>query len=1005
MRPETSLVFDTFRLDPVNEQLWCGPQLLPLRPKTFAVLRYLVEHAGALVVKEELLQAVWPGAHGAEALPKKSVYELRKVLGDEAGTPRFIETAARRGWRFIAQLAPASRSDGSGPRAVMARPRSATHRPHCPTALVGRETESGQLHQCLEQALLGERRIVFVTGEPGIGKTALVDAFLGQLADDGEVSIARGQCVEHHGAGEAYLPVLAALARLGGGPDADLLLRILRRHAPTWLVQMPSLIDDVELEALQRRVLGAAKERMLREMAEALEAFSAERPLALFLEDLQWSDYSTLDLLLSLARWHGPARLMLIGTYRPADVVVGGHPLRTVKQELQAHGQCVELALPLLTAAEVDQYLTLRFDDQAATRAPRTRDLARIIHQNTEGNPLFMVNMVEYLTTRGVIAEEDGRWEVRARPADIAGGVPDTLRQLIERQFERLALDEQRVLEAASVAGAEFTAMAAAAALGDPAALVEEWCDGLARGGRFLASEDTERLADGTITARYRFLHALYQKVLYERVPAARRARLHRQIAESMEALHGAQAPDAAAELALHFERGHDHRRAIGYLEQAARNALRRSANREAIDLVRRALTLLRGVPDTRERAEQELALQVTLAVPLMMTQGYTAPEVRAAYERAHELCQVIGPTPHRVAVLVGLSRFRFGRSSPSWNGLEEKLEGLGPNGEGPSRRLVTQMMLGGNLFFRGEFPRALALAEQGITLYDPLQHRALIFQYGDDPQVLCLSWAALALWYLGRPDRALSTIDRALQVAQDLSYPFGLTFARYWTAFLHQARGEVEQTREHAGAVVAFADTHGIPQFSAMASILVGWAKAEGGHHDEGIDEIRQGMANLQAIGQQLGRPYFSALLAEALRRGGRTAEALELATEALAITYRTGERMHQAELSRLRGELLHHEHGTGDEAERCLRDAVEIARRQGARSLELRAVMSLGRWWQEQGQARRARPLVAEVYRGFTEGFETRDVQEASALLAALERRIRLPRRRRPRARRRQR
>lgn len=391
MRTEQTVFFPPFQLDPRNAQLRQGQRPLPLRPKTFAVLCYLVERAGTLVTKEELLNAIWPAVHGAEGLPKKSVYELRRVLGDEAGTPRFIETVARRGWRFVARIAPAQ-------AAASARPIARAS--HSAVAVVGRGAELARLGGWLERARAGERHIVFVTGEPGIGKTAVVDAFWAQLAADDAVCLARGQCVEHHGAGEGYLPVLEALGRLGREAAGERLLSVLRRYAPTWLLQLPAMIDDAELQALHGKVLGAAKERMLREIAEALEALTAEQPLVLWLEDLQWSDYSTLDLIRCLAQRPGPARLLLIGTCRPAEAIVAEHPLRAVMQELQGHGQCAELSLRCLTAPEVTQYLAARFG--LRTYVPAIyQELAREIHRSSDGNPLFMVNIVDYLTAQG----------------------------------------------------------------------------------------------------------------------------------------------------------------------------------------------------------------------------------------------------------------------------------------------------------------------------------------------------------------------------------------------------------------------------------------------------------------------------------------------------------------------------------------------------------------------------------------------------------------------------
>jgi predicted ATPase len=573
---------------------------------------------------------------------------------------------------------------------------------------------------------------------------------------------------------------------------------------------------------------------------------------------------------------------------------------------------------------------------------------------------------------------------------------------LIEKQLERLAKDEQQVLAVASVVGVEFSAAAVAAGLEEQLERVEEWCEGLAHRGHFLAARGTERLPDERVAERYGFLHALYQKVLYERLAAARRTRLHQRIGEGGEAAYGARVGEIAAELATHFERGQDYWRAIHYLGQAAQNALQRSANREAINLLSRELALLQTLPITSQRNQQELFVQIALAVPLMMTKGYTAPEVRAAYARARELARETEESPQLFPLLYGLSRFSYGRNaSQSANKLREQMLRLAHRTQESSPLLVAHMNLGGNWFFQGEFSQAHSHAQQGLSLYDPRQHRTLIFLYGDDPQVLCLCWAALALWYLGYPAQALDKIYQALRTAQELAHPFGLAFALFWTAFLHQARGEVQSVQEQTEALMVLTQEHEIPQFSAMGAILHGWALTEQGHEEEGIAQLQRSLADLRATRQELGRPYFLALLAEAYSKRGRGEEGLAVLTEALEITRNTGECMHQAELYRLKGtrtlqskvqslkskveERPESEvRGPASEAEEDFWKAIEIARKQQARSLELRATMDLVRLWrQQQGKKAKARQMLAEIYGWFTEGFDTLDLQEAKAML----------------------
>jgi predicted ATPase len=414
---------------------------------------------------------------------------------------------------------------------------------------------------------------------------------------------------------------------------------------------MPGLVRAADLEALQRRVVGATRDRMLRELAEALEL------LVLVLEDLQWSDPSTLDLVVVLARRREPARLLLIATYRPPEVRRRAHPLHTIQQELQLHGHGVALPLTLLTEEAIATYLACRLPG-----LPRVDRLARLVHQRTEGNPLFMVTLVDSWLTQGLLLEQDGVWVLAATVEALHNSVPDSLRQLIDRQLDGLSAAEQRVLEAASVAGVEFSAAGVAAGLAQEVESVDDWCTALARRGQFLRTIGEQAWPDGTVAGSYSFVHALYQQVLYHRVSAAQRVRLHQRIGARLEAGHGAQVGDMAAELAMHFARGRDAQRAVQYLRQAGQRSMERSAYVEAVGHLTRALEVLKTQPATPERTQHELTLHISLGAALQITKGIAAPEAEHAYTQAHALCQQVGETPELAPVRLGLFRFYMGR-------------------------------------------------------------------------------------------------------------------------------------------------------------------------------------------------------------------------------------------------------------------------------------------------------------------------------------------------------
>ena len=987
---DRQFVFAPFRLDPVSQQLWRNEELIPLRPKLFAVLRHLLEHAGRLVTRDELRAAAWPATVVSESVLRGAIRELREVLGDDAVAARFIETVPHRGHRFVASVTRAQpdRTDTGAVR--QAAPDGARHTRN--VILIGRDAELARLQQGLDRARHGVRQVVFVTGEPGIGKTTVVDAFLATAADIGDVWVARGQCVEHYGSGEAYLPVLEALGQLCRRPGGERASALLSRYAPTWLAQMPGLIADAELETVQRRAHGATRERMLRELAEALDALTAEQTLVLALEDLHWSDYSTLDLVSLLAQRRAPARLLVLATYRPADVTASGHPLKGLVQELRVHEQCDELPLRFLTDVEVGAYLAARFPRQQLTV-----ELGQAIHQRTEGNPLFVVNVVDYWLSQHEPGDAADQPRLAARAEDLAA-VPESLRQLIDRQLTRLTPEECRVLEVASVAGGEFSTTVVASAVEETAERVEELCEGLARRDQFVRARATELLADGTVSGRYAFRHALYQQVLYERVAPARRVRLHRGIGECEERAYGARARDRAAQLAMHFERGQDHARAIEYLTQAADNAMRRQGPHEAVGLLARSLTLLGTFADSPDRARHELALLVTLGVPLLMTKGYAAEDVERTYARARELCRQVGDSPQFLPALAGLFRFYIVRAEfQTARALGEQILGFARRTGDPLIFLVAHSLMGVLFLSLGELDAARAHLENGIALYDPRRHRFMASVYGDDPGVTCHCFAAMCRWLLGYPDRALSHVQTALTMARDMGSPYCETFALDFATWIHVLRREQRAAQTFVDALPSIAVEQGFQFLLADSRVLSGWILAAQGMGGDGLQQIHAGIAAYQATGALMSRPAHLKLLAKVYAEAGQVGDGLGALADALAVVEHTGERTYEAELYRLRGELTlsmsrpstrkgRIASGSAAQAEACFQKAIEVARRQQARSLELRAATSLSRLWQRQGKRQQAHDTLREIYGWFSEGFDTDDLRDARTLLAAL-------------------
>lgn len=605
------LVFSPFRLDVDNERLWCGEEKIHLRPKAFAVLRHLINQQERLVSRDELVHAIWPDTKISDVVLRGCLREIRQALGDSVQTPRFIETVPRRGWRFVASLSTTTlplTSEEESPAHTQPALRLQTSHP-----LVGRENELKQLQQYLEKAQRNEPQIVFISGEVGIGKTALLDAFLTQAATTARVWIARGQCVEQYGAGEPYLPILEALDRLCRESETKPMLPLFRRHAPMWLLQLPGVLDLTEGGLPPLALQGATQDRMLREMAGFLEALTIDRTLVLVLEDIHWSDASTLALITYLARRREAARLLIVGTYRPAEVIRRKHSLRSVVQELAQSGHCQELPLSSLSERAVSEYVTRRFPGKAL---PTT--LGKIVHLYTEGNPLFVVNMVEHLIAQGVLVQQKGEWEVRGQLQQLQQRTPETLRHLIEGQLDRLNTEEQHLLEVGSVVGMEFSATVVAAALGEDLITTEACCATLARHHLFLRVAGTQADQERRLATRYRFLHSLYLDVIYERLPQAKRRQLHQRIGAYKEQEYGERAIAIAPELATHFKEGREYHRAVHYLGLAAQTAMQRQGPHEALTHLHQAQALLATLPESPELRKQLSDVQRALRHPVL---------------------------------------------------------------------------------------------------------------------------------------------------------------------------------------------------------------------------------------------------------------------------------------------------------------------------------------------------------------------------------------------------
>jgi predicted ATPase len=539
----------------------------------------------------------------------------------------------------------------------------------------------------------------------------------------------------------------------------------------------------------------------------------------------------------------------------------------------------------------------------------------------------------------------------------------------------------------ASVQGREFDSALVARVLGREAADVEERLEVL-EGGHGLVRLIGERaFPDGTLTARYGFVHVLYQNALYAALPPTRRAAWSAAAARTLLGHYGKKSAALAAELAVLFEAARDRERAADNYLIAAENAARIFAHHEAVALARRGLALLQTLPDTPERGRRELPLQMTLGMQLQVTQGYAAPEVERTYVRARALCEQMREAPPLFPVLWGLWLFSKVRSElGKARELAERLFRLAQSAQDPAQLLQVRQALAVTSLCLGDPAATREHMEQGVALYDPKRHQGHTFLYGQDPGVACLAFGSVALWLLGYPDQAVRRSRQSVALSEELGQPSTLVLALHFAAMLQQYRRDVPAVRENAEAAMAIATEHGFSFWLGGGLVMRGWAMAEQGTWASGIAQLRRGLTMWMAAGSETYRTYFLALLAEALGREGRIEEGLDVLADALDVMRGTEECFHGAELHRLRGEFLLRQEASEvpcREAEACFRRSLALAQRQQAKSLELRAAMSLTRFYQIQDRETEALPMLAECYNWFREGFDTPDLREAKALL----------------------
>jgi DNA-binding winged helix-turn-helix (wHTH) protein len=898
------IAFPPFRLDPDEGRLWKGKTVLALRKKPFAILSYLAARPRKLITHDELLAEVWRGAVVSDSAMRSHLHELRQVLGEGV-----IETVIGRGYRFVAEL----QSDVVAPSA----PEPAEVDP----LVVGRDAELGQLRAALERARGGRRQVCFVTGEPGIGKSTLVRSFLAGL-DPRTLIIARGACFEQHGTPEPYLAIIEALGDLARSERGAQTLAALLRYSPTFLAQLPQLLSDEQLAEVSRRAAGGNEARQLRELSEALEALCSQDPLVLVLEDLQWSDVATIDLLSLLGQRQQRAKLLVIGTTRQAEIQSPDHPLQRVLRSLVARSGALALQVPKVDVAAIQRFIDLRFPGHAFPER-----LTQLVAKITGGTPLFMVSLLDELAGRGMLAEREGRWTLTTSIEEVQAHRPASVKQLIDIQLDRLPAAEQRALEAASIVGAEFSTSLVAAALGLPAEQIDDACDALARRSLFLRPEPEDR---------YAFSHALIQEVCVERSSPARRQRWHRLVAEALQ--RDPRAGELSHLLAQHFDAAGDAARAVPAYAAAARHAGQRYATSDAVALCARALDLLPRLPEGRERDRLELEIVATMCRQVSSNSFRTAfagREPIAVHARAIEIARALGDPASLYGALTRLCNYnmivaRYVESAE----LTQELEQL------EQQHDLDPILLHGGIFARAYiafFSADLATALRLFERLAPAEHEPSAFHNNLAGRALALGHLACVRWVVGEPERAIAEALATIALADRIAIPILQALGHVVLGRLRYLRRDPLPVVEEEALQAVRAASLDLGLFTEASAFAL-WAEAQRGPLplaaiEPLLDSLQRRLTEVSTCSTLVAQ-----VLIDVLRSSGHAARARQLTDEIISFAIAHNESVYLPELIRIRGEQL--EATDPAAAARDYRESIQWARASGALSLERRAV-----------------------------------------------------------------
>ena len=840
------------------------------------------------------------------------------------------------------------------------------------SAFVGRSAEIQLLTDRWTRSRDGAGQVMLLTGEAGIGKSRLVGVLRNQIAAEGSMQ-ATFRCSPYF-ANSALHPIVTYLQALLDFQREDTteakftkLERLLERYRFADEQTVPLFAALLSLSIPEGRFppLELSPQQIKRQTTDAVTAWLLEeaqkQPVLVIVEDLHWADPSLLDLLTLLIEQIPAVQLMLLLTFRP-----------NFQPAWPARSYVTQLTLARFGRSHVEELISRRLGGKALPA-----EVVQHIAAKTDGVPLFVEELLNMILESGMVREESGEYRLTGPLPETA--IPTTLQDSLTARLDRLA-SAREIAQIGAALGREFSyeLIRAVAPVDEP--VLDQ---GLAQ---LLEAEIIYRRGVAS-NAQFVFKHALIRDAAYQSLLKSRRIFFHNRIAQVLEERFPEIAKVEPELLAHHFTEAGLAEEAVGYWQRAAQRAIERSAYVEAIRQFDSALKLHKTLPATPQGVHQELLLLTSYALALIATKGYAAPELEDIYARARELGRQIGEAPEILPLLNGLWAFYLVRAEfQAARELGEQMLRLAEKAGSSVPLIQANRALGTTQLYIGELEAGLAHLENAIALYDPKQHRAFALRItGLDPGVSVLSFAAWGSWLFGRPAMALQRNDEMLSMASQINHPYNLAWALTFSSWVYQFRREIEPTRAQAQAAIALAKEQGFALFRMMGVIFHGWSLAMSGSKEDGIAQMRQGIDGYHRTGAKSSSVHWSVLLAEAYLAAGQIEKGLSALDE--AHMEQSGERYYEPEHHRIRGELLLARAGSDSQAladgERCFEQALKVARAQRARSLELRAAMSMNRLWRRQGRNQPARNLLAEVYNRFTEGFDTVDLQEAALLL----------------------